>query len=84
MFVTTGKLSDSNTLRESKITKGVKVMLIGSTVADLLAVTAPDMAALKEEMAKEEAASKEPLCKQKVREKFGQLRESEKSFDVQK
>ena len=41
-------------------------MLIGSTVTDVMAVAAPDMKALKEEMAKEEASGKEPLSKQKV------------------
>ena len=61
-----GKLNDTSTLRESKFTKGAKVMLIGSTVTDVMAVAAPDMKALKEEMAKEEASSKEPLSKQKV------------------
>lgn len=61
-----GKMSDEITLRECKLSKGSKVMLVGSKVTDVMAVAAPDMKALKEEMAKEEAASKEPISEQKV------------------
>ena len=70
-----GKLNDDTTLRDANITKSSKVMLIGSTVNDVMTVAAPDPKALKEEMLKEEAASKEPISTQKphkaVLEKHG-------------
>lgn len=59
-------MKDEGTLRDHKVTKGSKIMLIGSTVNDVLAVSAPDPKALKAEMKAEEAAVKDPLSKQKV------------------
>ena len=61
-----GKMRDEATLRELDVKKNAKIMLIGSTVTDVLSVSAPDMKALKEEEKKEKASSKEPLSKQKV------------------
>lgn len=59
-------MKDEATLREQKVTSGSKIMLVGSTVSDVMSVTAPDPKVLKEEEKKEAAAAKEPLCKQKV------------------
>lgn len=59
-----GKMQDEQTLRDNKVTKGSKIMVIGSTVSDVMAMTAPDPKVLKEE-AKAEAAAKEPISKQK-------------------
>ena len=59
-------MKDESTLREQKVTKGSKIMLVGSTVNDIMSVTAPDPKVLKEEEKAAVAASKEPLSKQKV------------------
>ena len=59
-------MRDEATLREHKVANGSKIMLVGSTVSDVLSVSAPDPKALKAEMKAEEAATKEPLSKQKV------------------
>lgn len=61
-----GLAKDEVTLRSLNVTKNSKVMLVGSTVSDVMSVSAPDPKALKEEMNAEEAAKKEPLCKQKI------------------
>jgi hypothetical protein len=57
-------LNDSKTLRESGVKNGVKVMLIGSTITDVIAVNLTTKEDLKEEKAQNSA--KEPLCKLKV------------------
>lgn len=59
-------MQDSKTLRESKVTPGCKVMVVGSTVSDIMSITAPDPKQLKEEEKAAEAASKEKLSAQKV------------------
>ena len=58
-------MKDEATLRDQKVTGGSKIMLIGSTVSDVMSVTAPDPKVLKEEE-KKEAAAKEALSTQKV------------------
>ena len=59
-------MRDDATLRDHKITKGAKIMLVGSTVSAVMSVSAPDPKVLKAEMKAEEAAQKEPISKQKV------------------
>jgi len=70
-----GRMNDAQTLRENKVLAGAKIMLVGSTLTEIMSVTAPDVKALKEEIKKEEEKSKEPLSKQKphkvVLEKHG-------------
>ena len=60
-----GRMRDNETLRQHKVVKGSKIMLVGSTVNDVMSVTAPDPKVLKAEE-KEAAASKTNLSKQKV------------------
>lgn len=62
-----GLLQDNQTLAGVGITKGSKVMLVGSTLNDVLAVSL----VTKQEVAALEKASstKEPLSKQKIHQK---------------
>ncbi|KRT80834.1 Ubiquitin [Oryctes borbonicus] len=62
-----GLLQDSQTIKSSGITKGAKIMLVGSTLNDVLEVSS----VTKEEVVELEKASnaKEPLCKQKLHKK---------------
>ncbi|KAM8961054.1 ubiquitin domain-containing protein UBFD1 isoform 1-T1 [Pelodytes ibericus] len=60
-----GLVPEDKTLREIKVTNGAKVMVVGSTINDVLAVTTPKETIQQE--VKEEENKKEPLCKQKVR-----------------
>lgn len=62
-----GLLQDVQTISSSGITKGSKVMLVGSTLDDILAVSSVS----KQDVAEMEkaASAKEPLCKQKVHRK---------------
>jgi hypothetical protein len=56
-----GILKDEQTLNEAKITPGIKVMVVGSTVNDLIAVQPPEPSELRK-MAKEETDTlREPL-----------------------
>ncbi|KAL8607334.1 Ubiquitin domain-containing protein ubfd1 [Nucella lapillus] len=64
-----GLAKDNQTLRELKVTKGAKIMVVGSTLNDVLSVTAPSEKELKEEAKATAAASKEPLSQQKVHKK---------------
>ncbi|XP_048575418.1 ubiquitin domain-containing protein UBFD1 isoform X2 [Nematostella vectensis] len=65
----TGLLKDgTKTLRDVKITKGTKMMVVGSTINDVLKVTPPSPSQLKEEKTTASAA-KEPFCKQKMHKK---------------
>ncbi|GIY96240.1 hypothetical protein CEXT_279791 [Caerostris extrusa] len=59
-----GLCKDEKTLREVSITRNAKVMVVGSTLNDILAVNTPSEQDLKEEKAA--AATKNPFCKQKV------------------
>lgn len=59
-----GLLPEEKTLREIKVTKGAKIMVVGSTINDVLAVNTPKEAAQQEVKAEEN--KKEPLCRQKV------------------
>lgn len=59
-----GLLPEEKTLREIKVTNGAKIMVVGSTINDVLAVNTPKDAAQQE--GKVEESKKEPLCRQKV------------------
>lgn len=59
-----GLLPEEKTLREIKVISGAKIMVVGSTINDVLAVNTPKDAAQQE--VKSEEAKKEPLCRQKV------------------
>lgn len=63
-----GLLQDNHTLRSAGIAKGCKVMLVGSTLNDVLAVSSVS----KQDVAEMEKAgtTKEPLCKQKLHKKI--------------
>lgn len=60
-----GLLPEDKTLREIKITSGAKIMVVGSTINDVLAVNTPKEVIQQEVKAEEN--KKEPLCRQKVR-----------------
>ncbi|XP_007498835.1 ubiquitin domain-containing protein UBFD1 isoform X1 [Monodelphis domestica] len=62
-----GLLPEEKTLREIKVTSGAKIMVVGSTINDVLAVNTPKDAAQQE--AKAEESKKEPLCRQKQHRK---------------
>ncbi|CAH0546505.1 unnamed protein product [Brassicogethes aeneus] len=62
-----GLIQDGQTISGSGITKGAKIMLVGSTLNDVLAVSSVSKQDVVE---MEKAASvKEPLCKQKIHRK---------------
>ncbi|XP_044269627.1 ubiquitin domain-containing protein UBFD1-like isoform X1 [Tribolium madens] len=62
-----GLLQDNQTLSTAGITKGSKIMLVGSTLNDVLAVSSVS----KQDVVEMEKAAtvKEPLCKQKIHRK---------------
>lgn len=60
-----GLAKDESTLKDLKVTKGAKIMVVGSTLNDVLSVTKPSPQEL-QETAKATAAAKEPLSQQKV------------------
>jgi len=62
-----GLLQDNQSLASVGITKGAKIMLVGSTLNDVLAVSS----VTKQDVAELEKAAnvKEPLCKQKIHRK---------------
>ncbi|XP_033499947.1 ubiquitin domain-containing protein UBFD1 isoform X1 [Epinephelus lanceolatus] len=62
-----GLLPEDKTLREIKITNGAKIMVVGSTINDVLAVNTPKEAIQQEVKAEEN--KKEPLCRQKQHRK---------------
>ena len=62
-----GRMNDDATLRENRVTNGAKMMLVGSTINDVLAVSEPALNTNKQNDKFEPASSKEPFCKQKVR-----------------
>jgi len=65
-----GLCKDDRTMKDLKVTKGTKIMLVGSTLDDVLAVSAtPNAQELKESSASSGAAKKEPLSKQKPHSK---------------
>uniref|UniRef100_A0A8C5JX49 Ubiquitin domain-containing protein UBFD1 n=1 Tax=Jaculus jaculus TaxID=51337 RepID=A0A8C5JX49_JACJA len=58
-----GLVPEDKTLREIKVTSGAKIMVVGSTINDVLAVNTPKDATQQD--AKAEENKKEPLCRQK-------------------
>ncbi|XP_043486615.1 ubiquitin domain-containing protein UBFD1-like isoform X2 [Polistes fuscatus] len=62
-----GLAKDEQTLRNLGVTKGAKVMIVGSKLDDILAVSIPSKQDLADEASS--AASKEPLSQQKVHRK---------------
>ncbi|XP_049861339.1 ubiquitin domain-containing protein UBFD1-like [Schistocerca gregaria] len=62
-----GLAKDERTLRELGVVKGAKVMVVGSKLDDVLAVSTPSKQELLEEKAV--STSKEPFCKQKQHRK---------------
>uniref|UniRef100_A0A7M4EXT1 Ubiquitin family domain containing 1 n=1 Tax=Crocodylus porosus TaxID=8502 RepID=A0A7M4EXT1_CROPO len=62
-----GLVPEDKTLREIKVTNGAKIMVVGSTINDVLAVNTPKEAAQPE--VKAEESKKEPLCRQKQHRK---------------
>ncbi|XP_024073620.1 ubiquitin domain-containing protein UBFD1 [Terrapene carolina triunguis] len=62
-----GLVPEEKTLREIKVTNGAKIMVVGSTINDVLAVNTPKEAAQQE--VKSEENKKEPLCRQKQHRK---------------
>ncbi|KAK3914967.1 Ubiquitin domain-containing protein UBFD1 [Frankliniella fusca] len=61
-----GLAKDSSTLREAGVTKGCKVMLVGSKLNDILSVSTPSKEELED---KSSPSAKEPLSKQKMHQK---------------
>ncbi|XP_014785569.1 ubiquitin domain-containing protein UBFD1 isoform X1 [Octopus bimaculoides] len=62
-----GLARDDMTLRELKVTKGAKMLVVGSTLTDVLSVSTPT--GEDKDETKEAATSKEPLSQQKVHKK---------------
>lgn len=62
-----GLAKDDRTLRDLGVTKGAKIMVVGSKLHDVLAVSTPSQLDLSEEKAT--ASTKEPFCKQKMHRK---------------
>ncbi|XP_077590671.1 ubiquitin domain-containing protein UBFD1 [Stigmatopora nigra] len=62
-----GLVPEDKTLREMKVTSGAKIMVVGSTINDVLAVSTPKEVVQQEAKADED--KKEPLCRQKQHRK---------------
>ncbi|XP_006013429.1 ubiquitin domain-containing protein UBFD1 isoform X1 [Latimeria chalumnae] len=62
-----GLVPEDKTLREVKVTSGAKIMVVGSTINDVLAVNTPKEVIQQEVKAEEN--KKEPLCRQKQHRK---------------
>uniref|UniRef100_A0A3B4ZLP2 Ubiquitin family domain containing 1 n=1 Tax=Stegastes partitus TaxID=144197 RepID=A0A3B4ZLP2_9TELE len=62
-----GLLPEDKTLREIRVTNGAKIMVVGSTINDVLAVNTPKEVIQQEVKAEEN--KKEPLCRQKQHRK---------------
>ncbi len=64
-----GLAKDEKTLRDCGVSSASKVMVIGSTLDDVLAISGATPAAAVEEKSKP-AITKEPLCQQKAHRKI--------------
>uniref|UniRef100_A0A8C4NMV5 Ubiquitin family domain containing 1 n=1 Tax=Eptatretus burgeri TaxID=7764 RepID=A0A8C4NMV5_EPTBU len=62
-----GLLREDQTLREMKVTSSAKIMVVGSTLNDVLAVNTPKESSPEE--SRSEDPKKEPLCRQKQHRK---------------
>ena len=49
LIVSVGLVKDDKTLRELHVTSGVKMMVVGSTISDVITVQAPTPGEMKEE-----------------------------------
>lgn len=65
-----GNLKDVSTLKEAKIVPGIKIMVIGSTFTDVMAVSPPDPAELKQSALEETDSVKESLSEQTQHKKI--------------
>lgn len=69
-----GLCNDEKTMKDCKVTKGAKIMMVGSTLDDVLAVSttpnAQELKELKESVVGGAKSSDEPLCKQKPHAKI--------------
>lgn len=61
---------DQKTLKELNVTNHAKMMVIGSTVKDIMAVTLPPSAKTLKEESSSSDSTKEPLSKQKMHKKI--------------
>ena len=59
-------MNDDGTLRDNKVTNGSKIMVVGSTINDVLAVAEPALKTQKQNDKFDVVSSKEPFSKQKV------------------
>uniref|UniRef100_T1IXM7 Ubiquitin-like domain-containing protein n=1 Tax=Strigamia maritima TaxID=126957 RepID=T1IXM7_STRMM len=64
-----GLAKDDKTLRELGVTKGAKIMIVGSTLNEVLAVSTPSASTV-EETQGATGSTKEPLSKQKMHKKI--------------
>ncbi|XP_012940298.1 ubiquitin domain-containing protein UBFD1 isoform X2 [Aplysia californica] len=64
-----GLAKDDVTLRDLKVVKGAKIMVVGSTLNDVLSVSAPASKELQAEEKASAKAAKEPLSEQKQHKK---------------
>ncbi|KAK3782143.1 hypothetical protein RRG08_032899 [Elysia crispata] len=64
-----GLAKDEKTLRELNVVEGAKLMVIGSTLNDVLAVSAPSKTELQDDEKTTSKAAKEPLSEQKQHKK---------------
>ncbi|KAK6630732.1 hypothetical protein RUM44_002901 [Polyplax serrata] len=62
-----GLAKDDRTLKELGVTKGAKIMVVGSKLDDVLSVSTPSQLDLSQEKAA--TSTKEPFCKQKIHRK---------------
>lgn len=62
-----GLAKDDRTLKDLGVTKGAKIMVVGSKLDDVLAVSTPSLLDLSE--VKAAVSTKEPFCKQKIHRK---------------
>eukprot|EP00794_Sanderia_malayensis_P009184 gene9184-10158_t len=60
----------SVTLRDAKITKGIKLMVVGSTLKDVLTVTPPSKDKVDAKVSDSVTTAKEPLSSQKMHKKI--------------
>ncbi len=61
-----GRMKDEATLRDQKVSPASRIMVVGSTVNDIMSVSAPDPKVLKQEEKEAAAANKQSLCQMKV------------------
>jgi hypothetical protein len=65
LYYVLGLAKDESTLKDLKVTTGAKVMVVGSTLSDVLSISKPTQKELKETTSAA-STSKEPLSQLKV------------------